>query len=53
MSSLLYSKRHNSRLGRNRRKRPKTYRTEEAAKKAAKEKGLKVEKLSDNKFRLV
>ncbi|MEM4267481.1 MAG: hypothetical protein QXK37_01485 [Candidatus Woesearchaeota archaeon] len=40
MGTTLYSKRYNPRFGRNRRPRPKTFNTQEAAKKWAQTKGL-------------
>ncbi len=41
MGNLLWSKRYNPRLGRNRAKRPKTFKTEEVAHAWAKKQGIK------------
>lgn len=55
MGSVFYSKRYNWETSRNRKKRPKTFKTEDKAKDYAKEMGLKdftVEKVNENKFRI-
>lgn len=55
MGSILYSKRHKPRIGRGRATRPKTFKTEDAAKNYAKEnkiEGAKITKLQETKFRV-
>ena len=56
MGSVLYSKRHDPSSGRNRKTRPKTFKTEEKAKEFAEKNKIKdyrIEKLNDYKFRVV
>lgn len=55
MGSTLYSNRYNPKFGRNRKVRPKTFKSEEAAKKYAEEAKISdytVEQLSATKFRI-
>ena len=56
MGSVFYSKRYKWENSRNRKRRPKTFTTEEKAKQYAEEKGLqdyRIEKLQEKKFRVV
>ncbi len=55
MGSTFYSKRYTARTDRGRKKRPKTFKTEEQAKKFAQEQGLKeykIEMLKEKKYRV-
>ncbi|MGM5483125.1 MAG: hypothetical protein ACQESF_06690 [Nanobdellota archaeon] len=56
MGSVFYSKRYNWKVGRGRKKRPRTFKTEDKAKAYAKEQGLKdinIQKLKEDKYRIV
>lgn len=56
MGSVFYSKRYKWENSRNRKRRPKTFKTEEIAKQYVEERGLqdyKIEKLQESKFRVV
>lgn len=56
MGSILFSKRYKPEFGRNRKKRPKSFKTEEKAKEYAKKQGIKdfkIKQLSESKYVIV